>query len=166
MNNNSIVVVLDNIKVLGNINRLYTYKELSIHTKIPTSTIASWYSNEKKQIYPRLKTLDKLADSFHVHTSDLFIPNSRFDHPYNGKNDSITNFQLNYKTICIEKSYTKVKDRITYMFGNNDDGKERYYSYLRKTNYRAIPIHQLDYIANLLDIETYKLLESRMEVHK
>lgn len=159
MINNSIIIILDNIKVLCNSKKLTTYKDISDYTGISISTIATWYSPKRKQqVLPRLKTLDKMCDKFKVHTSDLFIKESEFKHKYSGPNNTMNNFKVNFERICIEKSHTKIKDRIDLLFGGAN-GHERYYSYMRKKNPRSIPIDALDEIANKLNIETVELVK-------
>lgn len=165
MYNDSLTIVLDNIKILRNINRISSYYELSQKTNIPTSTISSWYTRyRQKPIYPRLKTLDKLCDAFSVHTSDLFIPESAFKHEYHTPNNSIERFRVNFKSICINQGYVSIPDQIELFCIDQYDinistAKERYYSYFREVNGRCIPIDQLDTLANRLDIKTHQLIE-------
>lgn len=161
---NSIRIIRDNIKVQQNIKRLYSYKLLSDYTKIPESTIKSWFSPQRilqdNPIYPRLTTLDKMCDALEIHTSDLFIKSSDFSHPYTTKNNSLEAFQHNFLLICIDKGLTSANSRMNYLFFDEDSStkSELYYSYLRKNASRTIPIPRLELIANRLEIETYKLL--------
>lgn len=161
--NNSLIIVLDNIKVLRNLNRLKSYHELSIKTGIPTSTISSWYSHYRpKSIYPSLKTLDRLCDAFQIHTSDLFISESKFEHDYTEKNNTMNCFRTNFNIICLEKGYSSIDSKIDlfceYPSYSTSSARERYYSYFRKINGRNIPIDQLDVLANRLDVSTNKLI--------
>lgn len=157
--NNSLPIILDNIKVLGLINRLDTYRKISQFTSIPLATIGSWYAcKHKKPTYPKLSTLDRLCDSFNIHTSELFIPESKFQNTYVGPNDSMKCFRTNLNRICIEKTFVRPKDRINLLCNWEESGREHYYSYLRKKDGKIIPIHELDRYANLLDIQSYELL--------
>ncbi len=153
----SIVIVLDNIRVLGKIHNLNTYKRLSQYTSIPVSTIGSWYSkNREKQVCPRLDTLDKLCDAFLIHTSELFIPENRFSVKSNSKNNSMKCFRSNLDRISTVKALARPKDRIISLF---DEDSNRYYSYMRKQNGRSIPIPEIDYLASKLNTTTYELLK-------
>ena len=158
----SIVIVLDNIRVLGKIHNLNTYRRLSQYTSIPISTIGSWYSkNGGKQVCPRLETLDKLCDAFLIHTSELFIPENQFSVESKGKNDSMRCFRANLSQLSTDNALARPKDRIKTLFDNDSN---RYYSYMRKNKGRSIPIPEIDYLANKLDTTTYELLKPIKEV--
>lgn len=163
MNNDSLQIILDNINVIKNRKRLSSFYELSQKSGISPTTISSWYSKARgKPVLPRLKTLDKLCDSLEIHTSDLFIPESQFEHEFSRANNSMEAFRINFKSICIEKGLITVQSQIYTIFSFNpddfDSSKERYYSYFRKQNGRSIPIDQLDLIANKLNIHSHQLL--------
>ena len=83
MNYDSLHIVLDNINVIMNRKRISSFYELSKISTIAPTTISSWYSNARgKPVLPRLSTLDKLCDALEIHTSDLFIPESQFEHEF------------------------------------------------------------------------------------
>ena len=163
--NDSLIIILDNIKVLGLINRLDTYRKISSFTGIPLSTIGSWYANKDKcRTYPKLSTLDRLCDSFTIHTSELFISQNRFQTKHYEPNNSMACFRTNLNRICIEKTYVRSKDRINLLYSWEDSGRDHYYSYIRKTSGRSIPLYELDRYANILNIFTYELLLPCKEV--
>ncbi len=157
--NDSLEIVLDNIKVLGSLNRLNTYRQISHFTSIPLSTLGSWYSTKrKKKIYPRLSTLDKLCDAFTIHTSELFKPKNDFQTSYNKPNNSMLCFRTNLNKICNEKTYASAKDRIDLLYSFDPSGRDHYYSYVSVAKGRSIPIYELDRYANILSILSYELL--------
>lgn len=157
--NDSLTIVLDNIKVISLINRLDTYRKISQFTSIPLSTLGSWYANKSgKRTYPKLSTLDKMCDSFSIHTSELFIPKNRFQTRCCESNNSMACFRANLNRICIEKTYVRVKDRIDLFYSMDPSGRDHYYSYISSTKGRGIPICELDRYANTLGISTYELL--------
>ena len=156
----SINIVLDNIRVVGNVHHLDTYLKLSEHTSIPVSTIKSWYS--KKNSYPKLSTLDHFCDAFLIHTSQLFVESNKFENKWEFPNDSMACFRYNLDRICFDKAIPRPKDRIKLLF-DDDGGVNRYYSYLRENNGNSIPIPELDEIARKLKVDTYDLLKPRKE---
>lgn len=158
-NNKSKITIVDNIRILQKKMNLNNYKDLSDYSGIPLSTIKTWYSSDKS--CPKIDNLDKLADSFFVKTSDLFVPNNFSMKKYIGKNNSRYWFKYNFKKICLDKQLFSRYD-IFLAF----EKKVKIYtidSYLKDNANIIPPINVLDFIASRLDVETYKLIEPSEE---
>ena len=148
------IIVLDNIHILQVREGLNSYAALSKYTGINVNTIKSWFST--KNTIPKLSTLDNFCDSFNIYTVDLFIPTSTFQHRSSRPNDSRTCFIQNFKSECIKKNYFKLEEMLSLCYdGFSTDTLK---SYLRSTHGRTIPLANLDFLAERLEIETYKLL--------
>lgn len=159
MKDDILIIVRDNLRNLMNMNEINSFRELAIYTGISADTIRRWYKNGGVQ--PRISTLDTLCDSFSRHTSDLFLKNSEFSHPYEKSNNSQRCFIKNFNEVCIKNSkLIKVQARIDLLF---DSDKNYYYSLLSKN--RVISIDRLEWLVKKMepyidsDITVYDLLK-------
>ena len=132
------------------IKGINTYQDLSNCTNVSVDTIKSWFC-KKKNVTPRLKTLDKLCNGLQIHTSDLFIPNSSFDHSFMEKNNSQERFIENLNKVCQEHMLLKPIERYTLFFPDYyvTDACNLYYSYINKS--RTVPIYIIDQIVDILN---------------
>lgn len=142
-----------------NMNEISSFRELASFTGISADTIRKWYKNNGVQ--PRMKTLDTLCDCFFKHTSDLFLKNSEFSHPYKKSNNSQECFIKNFNEICIKNSkLIKVQARIDLLF---DSDKNLYYSLLSKN--RIVSMDRLEWLAKKMEpyiigeVSVYDLLK-------
>lgn len=138
-----------------------SHKSLCKEINIPESTLSTWLSRNNRTL-PSFDKLDYFCNKVEVHTSDLFIKNSSFTTVYEEPNNSMKMIQTRLKDYFVEKGLTSIQSRILFLFQPSDSNyygcESLYYSYMRKKEYRCVPILQLDDFAMRLEIETYKLL--------
>ncbi|RGQ84025.1 hypothetical protein DWY77_05005 [Megamonas rupellensis] len=146
-------IMLNNLKQHFLVN---SYRKLAKKINISTSIVLNWSSGRSS---PNLKNVDDIAYFLGIATYQLLIPNNTFniDTPIwkdTLKSNLLNNInRLKYEKDIHESSfYKKVMS----------DNKMSYRSFLRYANgkNKNINLKKIDIIAEILSVESYKLIES------
>lgn len=146
-------IMLNNLKQHFLVN---SYRKLAKKINISTSIVLNWSSGRSS---PNLKNVDGIAYFLGIATYQLLIPNNTFniDTPIwkdTLKSNLLNNInRLKYEKDIHESSfYKKVMS----------DNKMSYRSFLRYANgkNKNINLKKIDIIAEILSVESYKLIES------
>lgn len=146
-------IMLNNLKQHFLVN---SYRKLAKKINISTSIVLNWSSGRSS---PNLKNVDDIAYFLGIATYQLLIPNNTFniDTPIwkdTLKSNLLNNInRLKYEKDIHESSfYKKVMS----------DNKISYRSFLRYANgkNKNINLKKIDIIAEILSVESYKLIES------
>lgn len=146
-------IMLNNLKQHFLVN---SYRKLAKKINISTSIVLNWSSGRSS---PNLKNVDDIACFLGIATYQLLIPNNTFniDTPIwkdTLKSNLLNNInRLKYEKDIHESSfYKKVMS----------DNKMSYRSFLRYANgkNKNINLKKIDIIAEILSVESYKLIES------
>ena len=146
-------IMLNNFKQHFLVN---SYRKLAKKINISTSIVLNWSSGRSS---PNLKNVDDIAYFLGIATYQLLIPNNTFniDTPIwkdTLKSNLLNNInRLKYEKDIHESSfYKKVMS----------DNKMSYRSFLRYANgkNKNINLKKIDIIAEILSVESYKLIES------
>ena len=150
---NSTKIVLDNLKRHFLVK---SYRNLAKKINISVSVILNWSSSRSS---PDLKNIDDIAYFLGVATYQLLIPNNSFniDTPI-WKDTLKTSFLNNLGRLKYEKDIHETSFYKKSMSNN----KMSYRSFLRYVNgkNKRVNLKKLDIIAEILSVESYKLIES------
>lgn len=148
---------------VNNLNLYMAYKnfssikELSLNLNINFETVKSWmYFNR----CPSLKTLDRIANFFKIHTHTLISKEINFasiNKRNSIVNDSTLVFPINLRKFLNENDIKSAKD--FEHTSNNLISKYTYYSYFKNSNTKIPSLQMLENISYYLNIEPYKLIE-------
>lgn len=146
-------IMLNNLKQHFLVN---SYRKLAKKINISTSIILNWSSGRSS---PNLKNVDDIAYFLGIATYQLLIPNNTFniDTPI-WKDTLKSNLLNNINRLKYEKDIHESSFYKKVMSGN----KMSYRSFLRYANgkNKNINLKKIDIIAEILSVESYKLIES------
>lgn len=155
-------IFLNNLRSFAEIKMCHNYSELGECIGVNVNTLKGWMANNRA---PRFSTLDSIADTLKIDTSDLINPNFSYSpYSYTQSNNSMAIFRKNLQVIFIHEGCRTWAARESLLCGlvSSDALK----SYNRSVNPRSPSLAQLDLIASALGIKSYELIKMEYQHEK
>ena len=136
------------------------YSDLSSVLNVNCNTLKGWMTHRK---HPRLSTLDSIADTLQIRTSELLNPDFDINTAIRESNNhSAVNFRRNLQLVFIHRNCSSWNSRVTLFYGfiSIDSLK----AFFRNNHPNSPSLLQLGHIASALGVKPYELIAEEFNI--